>query len=817
MDTIQRPNTKICILHETQKRWHSLLSEERIIYLYAMTGFGKTTQVLAFAREGYEAWGRFSACDEAFPEKLEHAMSGYASCREKTLLILDDLQWVTMEQNQRHLFEHLLELRKNPMVHIVLISRAAVPGYLKPLQVTRQMDVENVDALRFDEGAAQELLNTFPALAEESEAWKKNMAQIFVKWTRGYALGLNACFQRLDENKEEWKTAYSLASQDIHAYLSARLFGEWNAVRKDSAIRLSVYEHFSRAMAEGVLGKHAEAVLKDFQNVGSFLQQNSEDDYSFVSFFREFLEERLRERPRGEWLPIYETAASYYEQERLFEQALHCYQQIGRQDKVIELVVTLCENADGCTLIEIAQRYLDELSPDVNEQDPNVLGAEVLLAAYQMQPEECLEKLQKLKKLAEGERGRIPHGEAMSAYVRTLIACPYSTADQLKDNMLLFADYVKEHGFCLKNITPTGNMPSMLNGGLDLMSWVKNKKVIYPVVKKASEAIMGKEAVGIADVSMGEALYEQGRPTDAMSSLTKALSAAQHHGSVRVQYAATAVMARVFQAEGSPDTSEEILRNMQQAMEREHYHELIPNLHASLVGCALLSQDTLTMETWMKQEAPDEHTAFYINLRFQLMVKARVYATQGKMMDALYILNRLEEYAVLYKRTYLHMEILILKAIILYRRGEEWREVLLEAVEMDKPYGLVRIFADQGSALLPLWRELEDGFDNGSEETHEAAYRLKGFKGFSVITREMKRMAKFYPNYLKLSKRCEQLSKKELEVLKLISEGQNNTQIAKSLGVNLGTAKFHVANIMKKLKAENRTVAVKIGQEEGML
>jgi DNA-binding NarL/FixJ family response regulator len=120
---------------------------------------------------------------------------------------------------------------------------------------------------------------------------------------------------------------------------------------------------------------------------------------------------------------------------------------------------------------------------------------------------------------------------------------------------------------------------------------------------------------------------------------------------------------------------------------------------------------------------------------------------------------------------------------------------------------LVRIFADQGVALLPLWQAMDWA---AGEKTLSHAY-------LATIKTECRHMADEYPNYLKQPRRFASISDKELTVLRLMAQGRNNTQIAEELGVNLGTVKFHVKNIMQKLQAENRTVAVKVAQEEGLL
>ena len=51
------------------------------------------------------------------------------------------------------------------------------------------------------------------------------------------------------------------------------------------------------------------------------------------------------------------------------------------------------------------------------------------------------------------------------------------------------------------------------------------------------------------------------------------------------------------------------------------------------------------------------------------------------------------------------------------------------------------------------------------------------------------------------------LTSRELEVLKLISEGRTNQQIAESLVIEVGTVKNHVHNILDKLNVSSRREA----------
>jgi DNA-binding NarL/FixJ family response regulator len=66
-------------------------------------------------------------------------------------------------------------------------------------------------------------------------------------------------------------------------------------------------------------------------------------------------------------------------------------------------------------------------------------------------------------------------------------------------------------------------------------------------------------------------------------------------------------------------------------------------------------------------------------------------------------------------------------------------------------------------------------------------------------------------------KQATALSQRQLEVLRLVAEGQTNRQIAVTLHISERTAKFHVTTLMKKLGADNRAHAVALASERGLI
>lgn len=63
----------------------------------------------------------------------------------------------------------------------------------------------------------------------------------------------------------------------------------------------------------------------------------------------------------------------------------------------------------------------------------------------------------------------------------------------------------------------------------------------------------------------------------------------------------------------------------------------------------------------------------------------------------------------------------------------------------------------------------------------------------------------------------ESLTERELEVLNLLAQGMPNKEIASRLVISERTAKFHVSSIMGKLGATNRTEAVSLAAQKGLI
>jgi DNA-binding NarL/FixJ family response regulator len=63
----------------------------------------------------------------------------------------------------------------------------------------------------------------------------------------------------------------------------------------------------------------------------------------------------------------------------------------------------------------------------------------------------------------------------------------------------------------------------------------------------------------------------------------------------------------------------------------------------------------------------------------------------------------------------------------------------------------------------------------------------------------------------------DELTPRELEVLRMLAEGVGNREMASRLRISDHTVKFHISSILDKLGASTRTEAVTLGIRAGLI
>jgi len=160
----------------------------------------------------------------------------------------------------------------------------------------------------------------------------------------------------------------------------------------------------------------------------------------------------------------------------------------------------------------------------------------------------------------------------------------------------------------------------------------------------------------------------------------------------------------------------------------------------------------------------------------EFLLQARYLLDSGALNEAEHLLAELSAFAQTARRVRLAIAVRLVQAVLAWKRSELGRvKVYLdEALALATPQHYTRLLLDYGAPLGGLLAHL-DGLSGGGD----------------------------------VPERVEMLTRREVEVLKLLAENCTNAEIARALVLSSETVKIHLKHIFQKLNVDNRRQAVR--------
>jgi len=195
--------------------------------------------------------------------------------------------------------------------------------------------------------------------------------------------------------------------------------------------------------------------------------------------------------------------------------------------------------------------------------------------------------------------------------------------------------------------------------------------------------------------------------------------------------------------------------------------------------------------------------------KYQQIVLARLFIRQERTSEALVLLEALLAQSRQLGRIDLIIEIQILRALAYQIEGHtaQAMEALTQALSLAEPGGYLRIFLDEGEPIIRLIHQAAS-LDIAPAYT-EKLLKASNMPEFSGGVAQ--------PSLLQPQPLIEPLSKRELEVLRLLAAGMSNPEIAGELVVAVSTVHSHCKSIYSKLGVHARLDAAQRGRELGLI
>ena len=323
---------------------------------------------------------------------------------------------------------------------------------------------------------------------------------------------------------------------------------------------------------------------------------------------------------------------------------------------------------------------------------------------------------------------------------------------------------------------------------------------------------------GLAYQGLGRLHYEWNELDTAAEYARLGIELGQRGGLTGLEINSRGTLAFTLQAQHDPGGADEMLRQIVALTEQRHH----PVYAANAVGWEArlrLQQGRLDPAArWAETCGLSlADAALSYSDEAEYLTLARILIAQGQTEAVPNLLTRLQQVAEADQRTGSLIEILLLSALALQSRGDQAGALtaLERALTLAEPEGYIRLFVDEGEPLAALLRQAQahsivpnytrqllaafEAGERGSGPRPDDLGSVEG--GAGVIS----------------SLLVEQLTERELELLRLVADGHSNQKIAQELFLAIGTVKKHLNNIFGKLEVSNRTQAVARARELDLL
>lgn len=252
------------------------------------------------------------------------------------------------------------------------------------------------------------------------------------------------------------------------------------------------------------------------------------------------------------------------------------------------------------------------------------------------------------------------------------------------------------------------------------------------------------------------------------------------------------LLARLRLARGDVDGAAALLAQTEESARRGNLRQRLPEIAAAQITILLRQGRVETADRLVRQ--------------FELpLCRARVALAQGYPTAALAVLEpfrrQMEDRGWADER----LKAMCLQAVALHAHGagEEAVHQLGEALAVAAPGSYIRLFVDEGVPMAQLLSESVLRCVTPDYAKRLLAAFATGSTGVTTTTMTLSLV--------------EPLSKRELEVLRMIAQGLSNQEIGKRLFLAVDTVKGHNRRIFDKLQVRRRTEAIARARELGLL
>lgn len=760
---------------------------------------------------------------------LDEIINNLSELDHSILMLLDDYHLITnaiLHEALEYFLDHQPE-----QVHFVLVSREDPPFPLARMRARGQMTEIRAHDLRFSSQEASQFFKDSMKLDLPAQS-----VNDLEKRTEGWAVGLQLAGLAIQSlpNPQEFIESFRGSHRYVLDYLAEEVLRQLGKDIHDFLVRTSILDRLNASLCNKLTDRNdSQSVLIALEKSNLFI--NPLDDerqwYRYHHLFADYLQTELSKPELDE---LYKKAALWHEEYDLVYEAvkyaLSC-SDIDFVADVIERALKMDATWSGGNLTLLSS-WLDALPPKLFNHRPwlNLNASRVLYLSgkFDIAEQRINETEQTLKSLPE-----IPDAEretilALAALNRGSIAAVRGDVKQAieqatfaqsqlpQDNHLAHARAFFDLGLAYElSSQPELAIKNYLKSSVEAMQAGVRFLAIHANCAAAQVQIsMGQlslaeqtcretiqiaageriSPLGLAWIILGIITLERNDLSETDQLLQNGISLARVGGLIDDVVLGLVSLAHLRAYQGDSKNMDAIMQEAKSLMQTygvERMSVLISAYHARM---QLFLGNRLAATQWANeyQSKYQESLHEYIDLTL-----ARILLATNQFNSLPDILHKNLEKAIAAQKKHTCIEVMLLLGLYHHSQNEtqtalEWIE---KSIQLAAPEGFVRLFLDEGKPLLDLLPRVR----------HTAPKFVNALIGNGNSENE--------PTSPLIAQLPDPLSEQEIRVLKLIVAGKSNQEIAGELVISVGTAKWHVHNVLQKLNVSNRPQAIARARE----
>lgn len=783
------------------------------------------------------------------PATLTVLINGLSAFPDAFAIVLDDYHLI----DSRSIHEGLTFLidHQPPNMHLVITTRADPPLPLARLRARDKLTELRANDLRFTAEEAAAFLNQVMGLnlsAEEVAALERR--------TEGWIAGLQIAalsMQRRDDTKE-FIQAFSGSHRHILGFLADEVLNQRPKGTLNFLLQTSILERLCGPLCEAVTGNlGGQETLEELEHANLFISalDNKGMWYRYHPLFAEVLQARLQ-RSQGERVPeLHRRARNWHAQQGMMVEAVRHALASTDFAEAAQLVNRIAPTYIHRGELKTLLRWIDSLPAEHVFNNGELLSYKGWLLYLTGQVDQAKMHADKAQAYITRDTKSVARGRMALLYAQFAIVNESITA--AIEYALEALDLIGEEDLFFKSLALTTLSGTRIIVG-DTRDAIANlreaaqigEKVVHPLATLSAYAKLADQLnwhgklqegraicnhamslyvdpsgqpspiSGIAFIEGAKLAYEENDLDLFNQYLSVAITQEEFLGMMGLTFEIIHVQTLADWAGGDIDGALAKARQGRILAEKvglKGYISIFAALEADLF---LKIGNLVAVKNWIeaaKIASTKSNDLLHIN---ESIVFARCLIIQNRLCDASKLLKGLEETVIRAEYTRHLIAILILKAL-LYQRQHDYNQAienLKRALQLAAPQNYRRVFLDEGKPMRGLLADFHSNLRKKVSKSvdHSSlqilAYSEKLLLGFSQPTPITTQ---------KLGTSIEALSERELEILRLISMGLTNQEIAQTLVIAVSTVKSHINHLYTKLGTQRRTQAIVIAREFGLL